>query len=467
MQVDGKSRLARILIKKQTLVFAVISLGCIGSVANANLNATLRAPSSLECRLEASDISGGRQKQSMVVCDYRYVPTFKPSQLTLEVGKTRVRLDRDNIKKYPAAGQTTALFAMFDVSDPRRNATTVGFYPKIVSALVENRSAHLVLGIATFAQSLDVSFPLQPLSPISPLDNLPFSSVGAATELNRAALSALQRLDEARADRRILLIISDGKAEDTAYKFQDVISEASKRLIPIVTLGIAERPSESPALQSLRVMAEQSGGIFIDLSDKNIPANLQERILSLVDVGGRIAFDGSAYYGKQTVSVNLIDSGKKTIKVQADFEFPDVRETPEKVSHFLMSYWWALFLGAVGVAVSFWGFIRYRRLRRKREIENRLVAEFRGLDGDETRYEVRKAAVTLGRAAQNDIVITNSSVSGRHAELHRTREGLFRLSDLGSTNGTMVNGVRVTAIDIHDGDIIELAEVRLQFKVFD
>jgi hypothetical protein len=31
----------------------------------------------------------------------------------------------------------------------------------------------------------------------------------------------------------------------------------------------------------------------------------------------------------------------------------------------------------------------------------------------------------------------------------------------------MVNGVRVTAIDVHDGDIVELAEVRLQFKVFD
>jgi len=134
---------------------------------------------------------------------------------------------------------------------------------------------------------------------------------------------------------------------------------------------------------------------------------------------------------------------------------------------FLVAYWWALASGALVVAGGIWGFIRYRRLRREREIENRLVAEFRGLDGDETRYEVRRAAVTLGRAAQNDIVITNSSVSGRHAELHRTREGLFRLSDLGSTNGTMVNGVSVTAIDVHDGDIVELAEVRLQFKVFD
>ena len=425
------------------------------------------AGSSVVCKLSPSAADKAQKKKSIVICDYRHGVSFRPSQLTLEVARKKISVGRDSIKKYPSEGEKTVLLAVFDVSDPRRSKTTNELYPKIVGKLTGSRPEHVVIGLATFAQSLNLFYPFQ--SPPSELksEDMPFSAVGASTELNRSISLALEKLSDERAERRVLVVVSDGKAEDTAYRLEDVVAQAKRLFIPVVTLGIAERPADSPALQSLRVMAEQTGGVFIDLSDKDVPADLQARILTLVDVGGRVAFDGSAYHGKQTVSVNLLDAGKKMVKVQTDFEFPDLRGTSEKVKDLLSTYWWVLVSVAISVAGSVWGVIRYRRLKRDREIENRLVAEFRGLDGDETRSEVRRAAVTLGRAAQNDIVITNSSVSGRHAELHRTREGLFRLSDLGSTNGTMVNGVRVTAIDLHDGDIVELAEVRLQFKVFD
>jgi hypothetical protein len=425
------------------------------------------AGSSVVCKLSPSAADRAQRKKSLVICDYRHDVSFRPRQITLEVAGKDISVNRDSVRKYPNEGERTVLLAVFDVSDPRRSKTTNELYPKIVDQLIENRPNHVVIGLATFAQSVSVFYPFQAPTSDSRPENMPFSAVGASTELNRSVSLALEKLTDERAERRVLVVVSDGKAEDTAYRLEDVVAQAKRLNVPIVTLGVAERPSESPALQSLRVMADKTGGVFIDLSDKNVPVDLQARILSLVDVGGRVAFDGSAYQGKQTVMINLIDAGRETIKVRTDFEFPDLRETPEKVIDFLVAYWWALVSGALVVAGGIWGFIRYRRLRREREIENRPVAEFRGLDGDETRYEVRRAAVTLGRAAENDIVMPNLSVSGRHAELHRTREGLFRLSDLGSTNGTMVNGVRVTAIDVHDGDIVELAEVRLQFKVFD
>lgn len=453
-----------LLILSTVVSLYAVTSGVRAEVVLPDLN---HAGSSVVCKSSSSSADKAQKKKSIVVCDYRHDASFRPSQLTVDVAQKKINVDRDSIKKYPSEGQRTALLAVFDVSDPRRNKTTSELYPKIVDGLIGSRPEHVVIGLATFAQSLSVFFPFQ--TPRSDLrsENMPFSAVGASTELNRTVSLALEKLTDERAERKVLVVVSDGKAEDTAYRLEDVVAQAKRLNVPVVTLGIAERPSDSPAMQSLRVMADKTGGVFIDLSDKNVPVDLQTQILSLVDVGGRVTFDGSAYYGKQTVSVNLIDAGKKTTKVQTDFEFPDRRGTPEKVKDFLVAYWWALASGALVVAGGIWGFIRYRRLRREREIENRLVAEFRGLDGDETRYEVRRAAVTLGRAAQNDIVITNSSVSGRHAELHRTREGLFRLSDLGSTNGTMVNGVSVTAIDVHDGDIVELAEVRLQFKVFD
>lgn len=449
------------------LTMTPFGFACVGLPAYAALGAVPGIPTSLVCKIDPSVNESDRGTKTSVVCDYRYDPTFKPSQLTLEVAGAKIKLGRDNIKKYPSEGQKTALLAMFDVSDPRRNATTTGLYPKIVEALAENRPAHLVLGVATFSQSLDIALRLQPLKKTTNLDTMPFSAMGAATELNRAALAALRKLAEENADRKILLVVSDGKAEDTAYKLADVIAEAQKLRIPIATVGIAERPSETPSLQSLRLLAEQSSGTFFDFSDKKIPTDFRSRLLGLVEIGGRVSFDGSVFHGKRLVSVTLTDAKKKALTAQAELEFPDLRGWGKKIVDFLTTYWWMVAGGAIAAVGVAWAAFRYRRTRRERELQNRVVAEFRGLDDGETRYEVRKPAVTLGRAIQNDIVLSNSSVSGRHAELHRTRAGGFRLSDLGSTNGTLVNGARITAVDLKDGDLVEIAEVHLRFKISD
>jgi cytochrome P450 / NADPH-cytochrome P450 reductase len=58
----------------------------------------------------------------------------------------------------------------------------------------------------------------------------------------------------------------------------------------------------------------------------------------------------------------------------------------------------------------------------------------------------------IGRAPDNDVVITDPSVSGHHAEL-RTAGGVTRIVDLGSRNGTFVNERRVTAAALAEGEL--------------
>ncbi|HEV2258994.1 MAG TPA: cytochrome P450 [Streptosporangiaceae bacterium] len=58
----------------------------------------------------------------------------------------------------------------------------------------------------------------------------------------------------------------------------------------------------------------------------------------------------------------------------------------------------------------------------------------------------------IGRAADNDLVIADPSVSGHHAEL-RSAGGVTRIVDLGSRNGTFVNERRVTAAVLAEGDV--------------
>jgi pSer/pThr/pTyr-binding forkhead associated (FHA) protein len=69
----------------------------------------------------------------------------------------------------------------------------------------------------------------------------------------------------------------------------------------------------------------------------------------------------------------------------------------------------------------------------------------------------------IGRGKDNDIVLTNSSVSLNHAEIHRRREGGYYLVDLASTNGVFVNGEKAGNVTLKSGDVIELGEVSLQF----
>jgi len=73
--------------------------------------------------------------------------------------------------------------------------------------------------------------------------------------------------------------------------------------------------------------------------------------------------------------------------------------------------------------------------------------------------------ITIGRAAQNDLVIDEKHVSGHHAKIS-SNEGKFWVEDLGSTNGTFVNGTRVNAPTfLRVGDTIQLGtKTRLHFS---
>lgn len=70
---------------------------------------------------------------------------------------------------------------------------------------------------------------------------------------------------------------------------------------------------------------------------------------------------------------------------------------------------------------------------------------------------------TIGRALENEIVITSKRVSREHARLVRDGWRVV-LEDLGSTNGTFLNDERVLEpIALHDGDCIKIGDVALAF----
>ncbi|TAE17614.1 MAG: FHA domain-containing protein [Bacteroidetes bacterium] len=79
-------------------------------------------------------------------------------------------------------------------------------------------------------------------------------------------------------------------------------------------------------------------------------------------------------------------------------------------------------------------------------------------------YYLNKPTLTVGRAANNDIVIPEQTVSNHHATI-TIENGSFFLSDLGSTNGTFVNGSRVDRKLLKAGDIIKFGAANCKFEI--
>jgi pSer/pThr/pTyr-binding forkhead associated (FHA) protein len=81
-------------------------------------------------------------------------------------------------------------------------------------------------------------------------------------------------------------------------------------------------------------------------------------------------------------------------------------------------------------------------------------------------FDLTKEITTLGRDVANDIVLGDPEVSRQHSRLTRTPGG-YVLEDLGSTNGTFVNGDRLTSPRVlNPGDLIGLSEkVTLTFEM--
>jgi signal transduction histidine kinase/pSer/pThr/pTyr-binding forkhead associated (FHA) protein len=82
---------------------------------------------------------------------------------------------------------------------------------------------------------------------------------------------------------------------------------------------------------------------------------------------------------------------------------------------------------------------------------------------DEQVFDLKKGPTTLGRAKENDIVILDASLSRMHARVDVNGDRIV-LSDLQSSNGTFVNGDRITDCVLKHGDTVMCGDVALQFR---
>lgn len=101
------------------------------------------------------------------------------------------------------------------------------------------------------------------------------------------------------------------------------------------------------------------------------------------------------------------------------------------------------------------------------QVQSRTVAPFTGArlcvvsNDQKGRIYPLAARTTIGRGVNCDIVTADPRASRVHAEIRHLPDGRFILSDPGSTNGTLVNGQRVSQVELRDADLIQIGDFAL------
>jgi len=97
-----------------------------------------------------------------------------------------------------------------------------------------------------------------------------------------------------------------------------------------------------------------------------------------------------------------------------------------------------------------------------------IVISARSAAGIGRMYKLDKSEVVLGRSADCQFQVDDDGISRKHAKVSLGTDNQFQVVDLGSTNGTFLNGVRIEAAALQDGDKIQIgSNTVLKFSLQD
>lgn len=452
------------------------------------------APLAAATLTEHMDLGCVQERPLELECRYRLL---EPGELRSAAAEALdLRVPGEDVSRFPAANDSVGALLLVDTSDPARQPV-IEANVRHVEQLLAQVPAHYRLGIAGFDTNLYVLAPVG--SPPSEIraGAATLRATGRTTELYRNVLEAVRLLGRTEDARRTLFVFSDGLAEDRAYHHDDVITLARQAGVVIHGIGYPRSVAQSVALQTLRRLAAETGGLYVqaDHVDNSLPTTAFERMLATTDSGGVLRFDlaplvdtGAAGPLDLTLSFET-DAQRFGVRVPIELppaapaaEVPSAPASPavtgaaarpaaaapangsRAVRPWLVALVVMLAATLIGVAAL---------LRRNRsgagagEPGARPFAWLVPLDEAGVRHGIHKTPWRIGRGRNNDLTLSDHSVSRLHAEIRSNEEGALLLKDLESLNGVFVNDDRVDAIELREGDAVDIGDVRLHFTLHD
>lgn len=435
-------------------------------------------------------------------CGYRQV---KPEPVLAISAKFKDKiLPVEKQDSYPWNNAITAVLLLVDTSDPGRE-NVVEKNNKHIERILKAAKKYHRIGLASFDKNLKLEVPigLSNQQIITAAGRL--RATGQTTELYRSVLTAIELLDKVKADRKSIFLFSDGLAEDTAYFHDDVVKAAKKAGVIITSFGYPRSVSQSVALQTLRRLSEETGGLFIEADNNfNIPEEILNNPFQSIDNGGRFVVNLSSLplvaneknlltlhfetdtggYNKsiplsvitvKTPAITPEQASTSNVQKTNPSAAQEIRvitkETPQKPINLWFWYGIPIFLVILLIVTIIILVLVNFRQNRKQGDKQYGMTEFKPYaylvvqDETKKRYAITRTTWRIGRGKDNEMILNDSSVSRRHAEIHRDKGDRFTIYDLGSLNGIYVNNDKTSSHRLHEGDIIEIGDINLRFTL--
>lgn len=196
-------------------------------------------------------------------CDVRYVDNIAVTGIEVTERDNPANVWMASFRPYMHEEDETAYLLFVD----RSNAERAGSIRRATQDLAElffQVAPKQRVAVAAFDAKLEVfqDFTGDGRAVAAALDKIKPGE--STTELYRLALEAVQKLGQFDAPRKVLVIASDGKFDDTAYRHNQVAQEANRLNVRIVTIGYHDKPADVRDLQSLRRLSADTRGFFFE-----------------------------------------------------------------------------------------------------------------------------------------------------------------------------------------------------------
>jgi hypothetical protein len=442
------------------------------------------------------------QISQAINCNYRTLNNEKITSINAK--SDNIELKVTNNKSYPVTTEQTAILFLVDTSDPGRQNVIEKNKVQLKKILTTLKPHHKV-GLASFDKSLNIRSPIGTSSFLLSKSVDELNASGKTTELYRNILEAMEQLNGYEAQRKVVVLFSDGQAEDKAYFHSDIIKMARKYGIVINSIGYPRSIALSVALQTIRRLSEETGGYFYETGmSYNLPDNEINKLFENIDNGGSFSVSLSEllHADKNFNSVTLSFTTQNSIKhIQMPVELKtekkiakDFRNTPDKVVSTApqpvnnssnkapiqiitkqatpqpVNLWLWYGLPAAFIIIIIFIlltlFLLWRRPEQKTTSSNNEYRPYAYLisnDESQTRYPITRTICRIGRSKDNELHLDDSSISRRHAEIHRNNDGTFEIMDMNSTNGVYINNEKIGKAELHEGDVLEIGDFFLNF----
>ncbi|MEI6561190.1 MAG: FHA domain-containing protein [Verrucomicrobiota bacterium] len=453
---------------------------------------------------------------------YRLFPSAEVEKIVVTQNGKPVEFRHTPFANNPL--NSSALLVLVDTSVGSSRAPrdhTIEDNKQFIQALLTNAQPGNLIGVSNFANDL---FEVAPIG--APFSEIRYKIArlkadGLGTRIYRQGMSAIDILNSVHATRKALLILSDGKDEDNGFTVDDLVKTALKRNVIVFAMGCPETGADVPTLGNLEKIAWETRGLYVrarmgapDNSQRlKESADFAQAVLTSLNSGGEVVVPLDTLAASGDVTFEVVTKGGETfshVHKRAAVEqatptplpmvavaTPEPSATPEPTAtplptptatptatpeptpvstpamrpaetpaaaapgRFQEKLTPGNLFSAGSIVVLLSAILVLRSRKAKTPPSPTAYLEMQ--DAESKRIPLIKTANRIGRRVDNDIVFTNTSISGYHAEIHAQRDGTFTITDLGSGNGLSVNNQRLTQANLKDGDLVELGEVRFRF----